>query len=398
MKSSRFCVEFVFLLRLTQLNSLLSLSSSLQRLNPYSLHHVRISSPNQPLQQIANPIKHTVLSSTYITQDKNFGNDLVGQSPRGVMAPTHKPNLNLLDYLWPKDAPYLRVFLILAMGFMFLGKWFNVRVPFILQSAVDSLSKAKQLDQISTVTASVTSSFLLYGFSKAMSVVSAEIKTVLFAHVSFNGLRKFANQIFQHLHELDAEFHLKTPSGVISVAYVRAIRGFQTLLFQIVFSVIPAFLELFLVSQILYKRCGRLFSNITLGTFSLYLAFTVWITQWRIAIRQEMVDVDNARNGYFIDSILNHEVVKYFTNEQRESQKFDSFLRKLQKLNIDSTYAIALLNFGQAFMFCGGLTASLLAALSRVQAGTMSVGDLVAVNSMLLQLSIPFNFMGYTCK
>jgi ATP-binding cassette subfamily B protein len=141
-----------------------------------------------------------------------------------------------------------------------------------------------------------------------------------------------------------------------------------------------------------------MFSTITLTTFTLYLLFTVWITQRRVKLRQELVDVDNARNAYFIDSILNHEVVKYFTSEEKESKKFDSYLFKIQKLNIDSTYAIALLNLGQTTMFCTGLTISLLIALKRVQTGLMSVGDLVAVNSMLLQLSIPFNFMGYTCK
>jgi ABC-type transport system involved in Fe-S cluster assembly fused permease/ATPase subunit len=281
---------------------------------------------------------------------------------------------------------------------MYLGKWFNVQVPFILQNAIDTLSKSQKLGSMPTVTTSATASLLFYGISKALSTVFAEVKTCLFAHVSFNALRKFANQIFQHLHELDTEFHLKTPSGTISVAYVRAIRGFQTLMFQIVFSVIPAALELFLVSRILHKKCGPMFSTITLTTFTLYLLFTVWITQRRVKLRQELVDVDNARNAYFIDSILNHEVVKYFTSEEKESKKFDSYLFKIQKLNIDSTYAIALLNLGQTTMFCTGLTISLLIALKRVQTGLMSVGDLVAVNSMLLQLSIPFNFMGYTCK
>eukprot|EP00597_Dinobryon_sp_UTEXLB2267_P009408 CAMPEP_0170088524 /NCGR_PEP_ID=MMETSP0019_2-20121128/22774_1 /TAXON_ID=98059 /ORGANISM="Dinobryon sp., Strain UTEXLB2267" /LENGTH=527 /DNA_ID=CAMNT_0010306805 /DNA_START=783 /DNA_END=2363 /DNA_ORIENTATION=+ len=133
-----------------------------------------------------------------------------------------------------------------------------------------------------------------------------------------------------------------------------------------------------------------------MATFSLYLAFTVWVTQWRVKLRQDLVDTDNARNGFFIDSMLNHEVVKLFSNEQRESQRFDSYLARIQRLSIDSTYAIGLLNLGQAALFCGGLTSSLLLAFAKVQAGSMSVGDLVAVNSMLLHLSVPFNFMGYT--
>ena len=310
--------------------------------------------------------------------------------------------LPMLQYLWPKDNLRLRFFLILSMVFMFLGKWFNVKVPFILQRAIDTASKTSAAGgaagALSVGTNSAAAAIVFYGVSRALSVTCSEIKTCLFAHVSQNVLRKFANNIFSHLHSLDSEFHLQTPSGVISVAYVRAVRGFQTMLFQLVFSVLPTMLELALVSNILYKRCGSVFAGVTLATFSVYLAFTVWITQWRIDIRKELVDVDNKRNGFFIDSILNHEVVKLFTNEKRETKRFDGYLEKIQDLSIESTYAIAVLNLGQAAMFCVGLTTSLLIAARRVGAGTMSVGDLVAVNSMLLQLSIPFNFMGFTCK
>jgi ATP-binding cassette subfamily B protein len=115
-----------------------------------------------------------------------------------------------------------------------------------------------------------------------------------------------------------------------------------------------------------------------------------------VALRKELVEVDNTRNGFFIDSILNQEVIKLFTAEQREAQRFDGYLRRQEQLSIKSTYAIALLNLGQALLFCAGLTTSLVLALQRVLAGSMTVGDLVAVNSLLLQLSIPFNFIGYT--
>eukprot|EP01042_Synura_sphagnicola_P008725 gene8725-11192_t len=124
--------------------------------------------------------------------------------------------------------------------------------------------------------------------------------------------------------------------------------------------------------------------------------YTVWITEWRVKLRHDLVEVDNERNGFFIDSILNHELVKLFTSESRELSRFDSYLQKIQDLNIQSTYSIAWLNLGQAFLFCLGLTATLLMSLRRVVTGAMSVGDLVAVNGLLLQLSIPFNYIGYT--
>lgn len=325
--------------------------------------------------------------------------------------------LPMLQYLWPKDNFRLRLFLVTSMVFMFVGKWLNVKVPFMLQKAIDAVSASVAASGASAAGSQIAGSqtsaanslgllvggstgaaaaLAFYGIARAMSVVCAEAKTCLFTHVSQNVLRKFASNIFSHLHSLNSDFHLETPSGVISVAYVRAVRGFQTMLFQIVFSVAPTLLELIMVSNVLYKRCGPIFTGVTLMTFTVYLLFTVWITQWRIDIRKELVDVDNTRNGFFIDSILNHEVVKYFTNEKREKERYDGYLTRIQDLSIEATYAIAVLNLGQAALFCAGLTSSLLIALHKVNKGLMSVGDLVAVNSMLLQLSIPFNFMGYT--
>lgn len=303
--------------------------------------------------------------------------------------------LPMLNYLWPNDSINLKIYLILSMMFMFLGKWLNVKVPFMLQKAIDSITSTSDMATLK-IARGARIAIILYGFSRALSVVLSEIKTCLFAHVSQNVLKKFASQIFCRLHQLDSEFHLNTPSGVISVAYVRAVRGFQTFLFQIVFSVLPTALELYLVSSVLFKKCGAIFSLITISSFTIYVAFTIWITQWRVRIRNELVDVDNARNGFFIDSVLNHEVVKLFTNENREQVKFNNYLTRIQELSIETTYAIAVLNLGQAIMFGSGLTLSLLTALKKVGLGTMSVGDLVAVNSMLLQLAIPFNFIGYT--
>ena len=289
-----------------------------------------------------------------------------------------KSKYNILQYLWPDEKPMLKFYLLLALVFMVLGKWMNLQVPFLMQDTINILSNSAfvpttkssfiskllirffpQLSNSMTSSAAITTtaatlSLVSYGVCRALAVIFAEIKTCLFAQVSFTGLRKFANQIFQHLHELDAEFHLKTPSGVVSVAYVRAIRGFQGLLFQIVFSVIPTILELSLVARILYIKYGKFFSFITLATFILYGFFTIWITQWRVKIRQELVEVDNQRNGYFIDSILNHEVVKYFTNEDRELRKFDKYLQRIYELNIESTIAVAILNFGQTAMFSTG--------------------------------------------
>lgn len=294
----------------------------------------------------------------------------------GSLRSFFKRELPMLQFLWPTDNLPLRCYLVLSMVFLIAGKWFNLRVPFLLQSAIDSIASTTTAAAAgptkgvwSSLATPIGSAIGWYGLSRALSVVCAEAKTCLFMQVSQDVLRKFANQIFRHLHAMDSDFHLQTPSGVVSVAYVRAVRGFQTMLFQLVFSVAPTLLELLLVAHVLYKRFAPVFALVTMVTFSVYLVFTVLVTQWRISLRQELVDVDNARNGFFIDSILNHEVVKLFSSEDREALRFDTYLARIQRLSIDSTYAVAVLNLGQAALFCMGLTSSLLIALQRVQSG-----------------------------
>jgi len=308
--------------------------------------------------------------------------------------------LPMLKYIWPDDSPRLRLYLLSSMVFMFLSKWFNLKVPFLLQRAVDTLSLSgvggSSTTGMAPVSRSVGLALCFYGLSRAVSVVCAEIKTCLFIHVSQNVLRRFGNTIFTTMHKLDSDFHVETPSGVLSVAYVRAIRGFQTMMFQLVFSVAPTILELAMVAHILSRKFAPSFAAITVATFVSYLCFTAAMTQWRVRIRNQLVDCDNQRNGFFIDSILNHEVVKLFNSEERERLRFDDFLQRIEDLSIETTYSIAVLNFGQAALFGLGLTSSLLIALNKVGMGMMTVGDLIAVNTMFLQLVVPFNLMGYT--
>jgi hypothetical protein len=323
----------------------------------------------------------------------------------------------LLSYLWPKDDPSLRYYLFVSFIFLYIGNYCSLKVPFILQEAIDSLTNLHYATSTAAGSASSPSlasisSFLLsseamkhiqkafvwYGIMRVIGVAFTELKTCYFSHVTQSILRKFAYQTFVHLHSLDSTFHLTTPSGVISVAYVRAVRGFQCLLLEIVFSIAPIIMDLSMVSMILYRKFGGLFSFITLVTFLFYLLFTVYMTSFRVKLRQSLVDTDNARNGFFIDSILNHEVVKLFTNEKHEITKFDNYLEKIQHLSIDCTSLIAKLNVGQSFLFSTGLSLSMLLALRQVMNVKMTVGDLIAVNGMLLQLAIPFNNLGYTCK
>jgi ABC-type transport system involved in Fe-S cluster assembly fused permease/ATPase subunit len=155
-------------------------------------------------------------------------------------------------------------------------------------------------------------------------------------------------------------------------------------------------IELGLGSYILATKFGPKFSAIILATFIIYIFYTISVTQWKINIRQKVVDVDGKRNSYFIDSILNHEVVKLFNRGPEEMRRYDSFLADAERLYISTTYAVAVLNLGQAAIFGSGLVMILLLSAANVRAGIMTVGELVAINAMMMQLSMPFNWMGMT--
>jgi ABC-type multidrug transport system fused ATPase/permease subunit len=221
---------------------------------------------------------------------------------------TTSVELRYADYIWPKE-PKLRLYLVASLVLMYYSKWFNIKIPFILQNTIDSVSKVEAVKGGSAaVFRKAVSAIIFYCSFRAISVILAEIKTCLFSHVWNDLIRKYANNIFSHMHSLDSNFHMLHPSGILSVAYVRAIRGFQSIIFQTAFSVIPTVLELIMVAGILFKRFGVVFSSITIATFFVYSLFTMWVTKWRVTLRKRQVEVDNARNAFLIDSFLHHEV------------------------------------------------------------------------------------------
>lgn len=343
-----------------------------------------LKSSTMTLQSLKSPEKEFSLSSLITSPLRSMYQSIDNKVP-------------MLKYLWPRKSVQLKVNLLLSIAALFVGKWYTLQIPFAFQHAIDLLSlpsatvsSALRLRTLSSLSVAI----IYYGLSRTLSTVFSEIKTCLFTYVSQSVLRKFALDIFHKMHELGSEFHVRNPSGMVSVAYTRAVRGFQSLLFEIVFSVAPMLIELLMGSYILYKKFGVKFAMVTLLTFIFYIAYTVFVTQWKIAIRKRVVDNDGKRNGYFIDSILNHEVVKLFNRENTEAIRYDKFLRRGADLYIDTTNAIAILNLGQAIIFAMGLVTMLLMAASRVQLKLMSVGEFVAVNAMLMQLSQPFNWLG----
>ncbi|KAL0588879.1 ATP-binding cassette sub-family B member 7, mitochondrial, partial [Plecturocebus cupreus] len=275
----------------------------------------------------------------------------------------------------------------------------NIVVPFMFKYAVDSLNQMSGnmlnlSDAPNTVATMATAVLIGYGVSRAGAAFFNEVRNAVFGKVAQNSIRRIAKNVFLHLHNLDLGFHLSRQTGALSKAIDRGTRGISFVLSALVFNLLPIMFEVMLVSGVLYYKCGAQFALVTLGTLGTYTAFTVAVTRWRTRFRIEMNKADNDAGNAAIDSLLNYETVKYFNNERYEAQRYDGFLKTYETASLKSTSTLAMLNFGQSAIFSVGLTAIMVLASQGIVAGAFTVGDLVMVNGLLFQLSLPLNFLG----
>ncbi|ODN94819.1 iron-sulfur clusters transporter ATM1, mitochondrial [Cryptococcus wingfieldii CBS 7118] len=300
--------------------------------------------------------------------------------------------VKLAGNIWPKNNPGVKIRVIAALSLLIAGKVLNVQVPFFFKDIVDALNVP--ITDNTTVWVLAGASIAGYGAARVLTTLFGELRNAVFASVSQNAIRKVARETFEHLLNMDMQFHLSRQTGGLTRAIDRGTKGISFILSSIVFHVIPTALEISMVCGILSWKFGWDFAAVTVITMGLYTWFTVKTTAWRTQFRKQANAADNKGATVAVDSLINYEAVKAFNNEKYEVAQYDTTLKGYEKASIKIATSLAALNSGQNFIFSSALTMMMLLGAQGIVKGTMTVGDLVLVNQLVFQLSLPLNFLG----
>lgn len=300
----------------------------------------------------------------------------------------------LLPYLWPKGEPELRVRVVLALACLLAAKVATVYVPILYKRAVDVLAPEDGAVAIIVPVALIVG----YGVVRVASAAFAELRDALFAKVGQRAIRKVALETFGHLHRLSLRFHLDRRTGGVARAIERGTGGIEFLLSFMLFNILPTLLEIVLVCGILWRLYSVSFAAVAFVTIAVYIAFTIVVTEWRTKFVRIMNETDTEASARVVDALLNYETVKYFGNEAYEASRFDRALTEYERAAVKTKTSLSLLNIGQGIVIAVGLTGVMLMAARGVAAGGMTVGDFVLVNTYLIQLYQPLNFLGFVYR
>jgi ABC-type transport system involved in Fe-S cluster assembly fused permease/ATPase subunit len=290
--------------------------------------------------------------------------------------------------MWPFVWDY-RGRVLLALVCLIIAKLATVGVPLVLKEIVDALHGAESETLVLPMTL-----LLAYGGLRAVTALFNELRDTVFARVRYNAMHKLSSVVLDHLHRLSLRYHLDRRTGAITRDLERGTRSLSSILNYMVFNILPTAAEFLLVALILFSRYPARFALVTFATVALYIAFTLAVTNWRMHFRHTMNALESRANGQAIDSLLNYETVKYFNNESFELDRYNRTLIAWSDAAVKSTATMSILNAGQGLIIAGGVTVIMIYAAQGVVAGAMSLGDLVMVNTLMLQLFLPLNFLG----
>lgn len=323
------------------------------------------------------------------------------------------------NHIWPSrdknpNAVAIKARVGVAISLLAGSKLINIQVPFVFKHLVDTLDTrngeaavppvdlgsviasmpAMDEQTMQLALASPVALALSYGIARSTAEGMAQLRSAVFAKVAHGAIRQVARDVFNHLHSLDYQFHLDRNTGQLSRTIDRGSRSINFALSAMLFNVVPTMLEVSLVSGILAYNFGAAYAGVALATIGSYTAFTITVSNWRTGIRKAMNREEINASGKVVDSLINYETVKLFGNEQHEAERYDTSLKGFQQASILTQTSLSSLNFGQNAIFSVGLTTMMYMTTQAIMAGTATVGDLVLVNGLLFQLSIPLNFIG----
>jgi ATP-binding cassette subfamily B protein len=299
----------------------------------------------------------------------------------------------LIPYLWPKDNREIKFRVLIALMFLALAKGISAGAPILYKLTIDAIS-----DNQAVIIIVPVGIILSYGLARTLSLAFGEFRDAVFAKVAQRAIRKAGLKTFRHLHKLAMRFHLDRQTGGLSRAVERGTKGIDFLLNFMLFNVIPTLLEIILVCAIMWGLFNIWYALVTFVTVSIYIFWTIAVTDWRLKYRRQMNKMDGEANTKAIDSLLNYETVKYFGNEEHEAKRFDRALRSYEESAIKSKVSLSLLNVGQGAVISIGMTVLMIMAAFGVQDKTMTLGDFVLVNTYMIQLFLPLNFLGFVYR
>jgi ABC-type transport system involved in Fe-S cluster assembly fused permease/ATPase subunit len=305
---------------------------------------------------------------------------------------------NLWGYMWPEGRPDLKFRVILAIGALLISKVATTYVPFAYKGIIDSLDGATPNPALVLGLAVPIVLVVAYGLGNIIDAGFQQLRDVLFASVGQNAVRKLAFRTFEHLHRLSLRFHLQRRTGGLSRVIERGTKGIETIVRFTMLNTVPTVVEFIIVGAIFLFMFGVSYFAVIVITVWLYLWFTIKASNWRIAIRRDMNESDTDANGKAIDSLLNFETVKYFANEKMEADRFDRSMAQYERSAIRIWTSLGVLNFGQAVIFYAGASVIGIMAVLGVMNQTLTLGDFVLLNTFLMQVYRPLNFIGFVYR
>lgn len=290
----------------------------------------------------------------------------------------------IFPYIWEYKGRVL-----VALLSLILSKVAIVGIPLIFKEIIDILDTPDKSAIVIPIAL-----FILYGAARLSGSLFNEVRDAVFARVRYRAMRRLSNKVLSHLHKLSLRYHLERRTGNVVRDLERGTSSISQILNYLVFNIVPTFAEFILVAFILLGQYEAKFALITFSTVAIYIAFTLLVTEWRMHFRHKMNSLDSESNGQAVDSLINYETVKYFNNETFEVNRYDTTLSEWENAAVTSQTSMSILNFGQGAIIAIGLTFIMIFAGQGVIDGKMTLGDLVLINTMMLQLFMPLSFLG----